>query len=131
AVTTPLGEQWILTLVDLPSGVGRQREVLPAEPHLLRFNWQGDGVAVSIPSRQQVVVISLTEGQTSQTLEFGEDVYAVDWHPDGEWLAVGRGFDVELRPLTSREQSGYVLSGHRWMIHDLMFHPQGRLLLSR
>jgi WD40 repeat protein len=131
AAATPRGDEWRLSFIDLQTGMERSGARLPAEPHLLRFNWRGDRLAVSVPQAHQVCLFRVEDSEAWRALEFGEDVYAFAWRPDDEWLAVGRGFELELRHVERDDLPRTVLGRHRWMIHDVMFHPQGQLLISR
>lgn len=77
-------------------------------------------------SERPVVVWDVETGESIVTLE-GVSASAVALSPDGELLATGHQFWVELRDATSKEHIGYVTSSYPY---SLAFNSNGSLLAA-
>lgn len=115
---------------DLKSGAVLATWKLPHPPFDVHFEPAGPRVACTIPKGNCVQVFDSRSGLLVRDLSYGEDIYALAWHPRGDQLAVGRGFDVSITQLEDPQSTPAILTGHRWMIHALEFHPSGEFLLS-
>jgi WD40 repeat protein len=121
---------WELQSLDLQTKQIGSRIPLPGAPFHVRCEKEGRRAAVSMPHANRVWVVDIFTGQVLHELEYGEDIYAVAWHPAGNHLAVGLGFDIELVELSPSLRSTQVLKGHTWMVHQLYFDASGAFLAS-
>jgi WD40 repeat protein len=115
---------------DLITGAILAAWKLPHQPNTARFEQAGPRVACSIPEAYCVQVYDSRNGDQHHEIPFGEDIYALAWHPDGDRLAVGRGFDVCVVRLQEPSVPAFLPIGHRWMIHAVEYHPSGEFLVS-
>jgi serine/threonine protein kinase/WD40 repeat protein len=115
---------------DLASGKELAMWTLPGPPFDVHLAPGRSLVACTIPDAGRVQVFDCESGMLVYDLDFGEDIYAVAWHPAGDRLAVGDGFDVAIVRLDRPETPRAILTGHRWMIHALEYHPSGEFLVS-
>lgn len=120
----------LIRVYSLPEGGVICEWKVSAAPFEIRFEDAGERLAVSLPDAWEVRVCDSSSGDTLQVIECGEDIYPVAWSPDGQALAIGNGFDVTLTWLAEPDEPRMVLTGHRWMVHDVRFHPSGDYLLS-
>ncbi|MBP7937723.1 MAG: protein kinase [Phycisphaerae bacterium] len=96
---------------------------------LLRFDWQGKQLAVSL-TEDRVIVYDADDGRVVQRLAPGSRVGPIAWHPDGKVLAVAcEDFRIHIYDLSSGQRRA-VLEGHSSWPSDLAFSHKGKLLAS-
>lgn len=118
----------ILTFYELPSGKMIRQQALGYVPEQVAFDPRGKQLAVSGVGLE---IRDLGAGWRSVARFAGSDSFgALCWRDDGRFLAAGDGhyhiqvWDVE----TGRRQA--LLSGHRWLISEVVFNHGGELLAS-
>ncbi len=119
-------------LYDLERGREVRRFPPGPVPQSIRFDSTGARiVTVSPGARDGVQVRDVRDGTIAASWALTESEFAVDWHPDGRWLAVG-GVLGTIRLLDSRDVSRppRAIQGHDGTVVSLAFHPGGRLLAS-
>jgi serine/threonine protein kinase/WD40 repeat protein len=99
-------------------------------PQSIRFDPTGERVAIASPRvREGIQVRNVKDGTVAASWAFAEYAYCVDWHPDGQLLAVGGELGV-IRLLDARDASRAprTIGSHEGTVVSLAFHPGGRLL---
>ncbi len=97
---------------------------------VLRFNPQGDRLAVASAGEGVVRVHDTRSGELMQSLKQIEGPEGMDWHPDGQLLAVGssdgriRIWDVAASNVVT------ILKGHQGQNVGVVFNHRGDLLAS-
>lgn len=89
-----------------------------------------DGKTVATVSHVQVLLFDAEGDSPGRVLKLeGDSGWAVAFHPDGKWLAVGERDGVALHDVaTGRVVKRW--TGHRGLVRALAFTPDGRRLLS-
>src|SRR5262249_6038176 len=132
---------------DLPAGKELRRWKLKGWAWAVAVEPQGKSLLVSerIPlvfDSGQMSGLRLWDPQTGQmkadlSKEFKERMAAAAFSPDGKWLAVGRGGEIDglngkvtLLDPASGKKLKELTPGHLNGLTDLVFHPDGKHLLS-
>jgi WD40 repeat protein/serine/threonine protein kinase len=121
-----------ILLYDLATGTEVRRLAPGTVAHSLRFDPSGKRIAVvSAKSSEGLQLRDVADGKVAAGWGLSEPVYAVDWHADGRWFAVG-GADGTIRLFDSQdsERAPRILEGHDGSVQSLAFHPGGQLLAS-
>jgi serine/threonine protein kinase/WD40 repeat protein len=101
-------------------------------PHSIRFDSTGRRLAIVSPAAQDgIQVRNVRDGTIAASWALPESAHAVDWHPDGQRLAVGGEFGT-IRLLDARDRAPppRTIQAHDGAVVALAFHPAGRLLVS-
>jgi eukaryotic-like serine/threonine-protein kinase len=139
--TLAYATQTELHITDTASGATITPPPLAGKPFAVRFDPAGRRVAVSsvgkgiveqkIVEKRVVEVFDAATGGRVHAAEFRYEPVGLAWSRDGSALAVGVGFDIHVLEAREKWPTLKVLSSTRALIHDLSFHPNGNLLLSR
>lgn len=125
------GDDKSVTLYDLSDGRVDQRFTAASAPFAVRFHPTSDTIAVACEAACCVQIWELGQLQLQRTLSLPTDVYGLCWHPTGDYLAAAEGHRIYFWDLAQTVDSPLrVLQDTTWVVHDLRFHPNGRILYS-
>lgn len=102
---------------------------LPSMPFSFEHSGRDARIAITLPESGKIWVVDVLSSSI-QEIDCGEDIYAVAWHPDLDQIAIGLGYDIDIRNLDTPSLSLRKLKGHKWVIHGIRYHPSGHLLSS-
>ncbi len=99
------------------------------------FDVSPDGQTLAVAaSRLGVWLYSITTLEPIELLiDSNVDVSAIDWSPDGNYLAVGISYldnnNIQIWDMTNQRLQ-LVIEGHEWVVGDIKWSPDGKLLAS-
>jgi hypothetical protein len=118
-------------ILDVTSG--RERRVIPLGPRTTTVSVAlNDRVLACVESRRRLTVWELATGRQRWRVEVPETeewMRQLRFSPDGRWLAMVRGREVELWDAL-RGKKVHTFSGHASSASALAFSPDGRRLAS-
>jgi serine/threonine protein kinase/WD40 repeat protein len=119
-----------VVLFDLTTGRETRRWPVPGPAHSFTFAPDSRRLAVGWKRSAVASVYDSADGSLIAELPVGPGVDTmVDWHPDGNRLAVSAGNRVQIWDLARKHRLA-ILEGHFQQITGLSFHPHGELLAS-
>jgi WD40 repeat protein len=120
-----------VTVHDLVNGAQTASFQAASTPIVLEFHPTMPLLAVNCMTAFCTQIWELQPPRLSRTLTHPDDVFSLRWCPQGRFLAVVEGFDIHLWDLASESDKPLqILEGHTWVVSELEFHPNGRLLYS-
>jgi eukaryotic-like serine/threonine-protein kinase len=100
-------------------------------PIALAFNPDGASLAVSCETAYCAEIWDYKVPRLARRLNHPSDTYGLAWSRDGRLLAVVEGNDIYLWDTFADEPEPWkVLRGHTWVVSEMIFHPDSRLLFS-
>jgi serine/threonine protein kinase len=102
---------------------------LPCMPFSFEHSQRDARIAITLPESGKIWIVDVLSSSVEE-IDCGEDIYAVAWHPDLDQVAIGLGYDIDIRNLETPSLSLRRLKGHKWVIHGIRYHPGGHLLSS-
>lgn len=100
-------------------------------PFNVAFSPDGQRLAVSVETEYCAEIWDFQTPQLLRRLDHPSDTYGLAWSHDGRIVAVVEGNDIYLWDTLSTEPVPWrVLRGHNWVVSEILFHPNGRLLFS-
>lgn len=101
-------------------------------PHGMRFRPDGHQLALSFRAKAEVRVYETETGVPVATLEHTHRVSAMDWSPDGRWLAAPcDDSNIYLWDMNRGGKLDRVLEMHQSTVTSVRFDPQGECLISQ
>ncbi len=123
----------VVHLVDLESGQRRPSDSTNDHLGWLRFRPDGRQFAVAGRNPPNVRIYDFESGKLAVSLTHSNDLFRLDWSPDGRWLA-GPCNDgcIYMWDLSRPDgESPRVLRGHDSRVFSVSFDPQGEFLVSQ
>lgn len=124
-------EDGAVTLHDLESRKLIDRLKTAAAPMALAFHPSEPILAVNCMEAYCTEIWDMDSRKLLRSLKHPSNVFGLQWSHDGKLLASVEGFDIYLwdKDQPSNEPL-QVLKGHTWVVSEINFHPNGRLLYS-
>ncbi len=121
-----------IVLYDLDRGRELRRFPPGPVPQSIRFDPTGRRlVTVSPGARDGILVRDVKDGTIAARWALPEREHAVDWHPDGRWIAVGNDVGtIRLLDVRDPSRTPRTIQAHDAAVVALAFDPGGRLLAS-
>jgi serine/threonine protein kinase/WD40 repeat protein len=120
-----------VTLHDLSKREQAVEFQVASAPITLSFHPTEPLLAVNCSTAYSTQLWELDPLRLARTLEHPSDIFSLRWGPSGRLLAVVEGFDIHVWDTHSTSnQPMKILRGHTWVVSEMQFHPNGRMMLS-
>jgi WD40 repeat protein len=120
-----------VSIYDLNRGEEIDSFAVASAPITLGFHPTEPRLAVNCQTAYCTEIWDLARRRLVKTLAHPSDVFSLQWDPQGRLLAVVAGFDIHLWDLDSNSDVPLrIFEGHTWVVSEIQFHPNGRLMYS-